>query len=178
MPGDGREQRVVCPIGSLGRSECAADTGVGLALDAHRVCQQAEVHAAKFRPVRTPLAIGGEGDVDALLNIGGRRDAVFLTPPKRGVIDEMANVDARHDERVTPELTPLLTSQDVARFLGITVRSVQSYVASGALPCVHIGPAGRLVRFREQDVRQLIHPNFISRTPDPTEEVNPRAAAG
>ena len=164
-------------IRSSSRTYCAADVGIAVTLNAHELHEQAEVHAAKRRPVRALSAVGGEGDVDALLNLGGGRKAVFLTPPERGLIDEMIRSEARHNESVTPELTPLLTSQDVARLLGITVRSVQSYVASGALPCVHIGPAGRLVRFRQEDVLLLIHPNFPSRTPNPTEEVTHRVRA-
>jgi excisionase family DNA binding protein len=53
-------------------------------------------------------------------------------------------------------LPVLLTMDQAAEHLGVTVRTIRNYVASGALPAYRLGPRG--VRVREADVEALLRP--------------------
>lgn len=54
------------------------------------------------------------------------------------------------DVRVPPSLTqPMMSIEDVSRFLNLSEKSVRRLVSRGRLPCYRIG---RLVRFMPGDV--------------------------
>jgi excisionase family DNA binding protein len=51
-----------------------------------------------------------------------------------------------------------LTADQVAQVLAVSPHTVRRMADAGDLERVHIGPAGRLVRFRSTDVEALIGP--------------------
>jgi len=56
-------------------------------------------------------------------------------------------------ELVRPGLRPLLNAADVARILKCSRRQAYQWMATGELPAVR---KGRLVRVREEDLREFI----------------------
>ncbi len=55
----------------------------------------------------------------------------------------------------TPDTERLLTYAEVADHLGVTVRTVQRYVAAGHLHPIRVGwPVARAVRFNADDLPQ------------------------
>lgn len=51
---------------------------------------------------------------------------------------------------------PNLSIADVAEYLGVTTRTVQSMIADGRLPAFRLGP--RIVRLRQDDVDAALQP--------------------
>ncbi len=49
-----------------------------------------------------------------------------------------------------PTTSGLLTSEQLARFLGVSARSIRRLTTSGQIPCVMVGP--KLPRYRVEDV--------------------------
>ncbi len=54
------------------------------------------------------------------------------------------------------ELPPLLTAEQAAKYLQLSLRSVRRLIATGELPCVRIG---RSVRIRREEVMALVDRN-------------------
>ena len=52
-------------------------------------------------------------------------------------------------------LPEMLTTKDVAKFLNISVRTVQTYAANGMLPKVYIGNNNKIVRFKKESVLEF-----------------------
>ncbi|MDP9277037.1 MAG: helix-turn-helix domain-containing protein [Actinomycetota bacterium] len=53
----------------------------------------------------------------------------------------------------------LVTVEQVAERLAVSRNTVRRLADDGSLVRVHVGPAGRLVRFRSTDVERLMAPN-------------------
>ena len=51
---------------------------------------------------------------------------------------------------------PLLTRSQVADLLQISTRTVIRWTNDGTLPCTRLGPDGRTIRYRRQDVDALV----------------------
>lgn len=58
----------------------------------------------------------------------------------------------------TTALEALLTTEQVRQALAVSAETVRRMADAGTLPRVHVGPAGRLVRFRSSDVEALMAP--------------------
>ena len=65
----------------------------------------------------------------------------------------------------------LLSREETARALGVSLRTLSRLTASGELAPVRVSPGRRLVRYAPEDVAAFIRRNRDGRppTPDPTE---------
>ena len=77
-------------------------------------------------------------------------------PPAHSKADDAESV---HQE--LHGLQPLLKARAVQALLGVSPRTLWSMTASGELPSVRLR---RAVRYRIEDVQELIHQNFRGRT--------------
>lgn len=55
-------------------------------------------------------------------------------------------------EAVEKSCEPLLTIREVAMLYNVTAQTVDNWIRKGYMPCVRIGPGGRYVRIRRQDI--------------------------